>query len=385
METFFVDIGIVIVFSAALSWVALRLRQPIITAYLLCGVIAGPWGLGLVREVQFMDAVSRIGVTLLLFLAGIVLHPRRWAELFRKITLLAVASCLATFVLAEAFGLLWGFGARDSAWVGMALMFSSTILVLKLLPTTTLHQRHMGAACIALLIVEDLIAVGLLVFLGTATRSVTAGLFLLPLKAIVLVAFSILFEQFVLRRIMQQCEEFHETLYLLALAWCLGMALLASRLGFSYEVGAFVAGVALARSPLSLFLSEGLKPFRDFFLVLFFFVLGAKVNLYMVREVALPAILLTALFLGLKPVILYGLFRTAGEEKAFAKEIGLRLNQTSEFSLIIAGAAAYHGLMSPAASHLAQLTTILTMIVSCYIVVFNYPTPLGTMGRLKQD
>lgn len=384
-RTFFVDLGIVVVCSAILSWLALLLRQPIIVAYLLCGVLVGPWGFRLVGEVGFIDAVSRIGVTLLLFLAGIVLHPRRLMELFRQTILIALGACFSTFLLAALFAYFWGFHPKDSLYVGLALMFSSTILVVKLLPTTTLHQRKMGSASIAILIAEDLIAVGLLILMGTSMTGGAADLGLLPLKGLVLIGAVLVFEQFVLRRIMIFCDRFHETLYLLALAWCFGVAMAAARLGFSYEIGAFIAGVALARSPISLFLSEGLKPFRDFFLVLFFFVLGAKVDLFVAQKVLVPALVLGALFVLVKPVILYTLFRTGGESAGFAREIGLRLSQTSEFSLIVAHMGLVTGIMSTEASHLVELVTILTMIVSCYLVIFLYPTPLGTLKQLKQD
>jgi len=385
METVFFDIAIVVVFAAGLSWLALLLRQPIVVAYLVCGVLVGPSGLRLVNEVEFIDGVSRIGVTLLLFLAGIVLHPHRLGELFKQTIAVALCACFSTFLLAGLFAWAWGFSVGAAALVKNALMLSSTILVVKLLPTTTLHQQHMGASAIAILIAEDLIAVGLLIYMGSTAMQTAGQLAMLPIKGVLLIAFALVFEQFVLRKIMRSCDRFHETLYLLALAWCFGMAVLFERAGFSYEIGAFVAGVALARSPISLFLSEGLKPFRDFFLVLFFFVLGAQVDLVVARKVLVPALVLGGLFLVVKPLILYGLFRAGRESRKFSMEIGMRLNQTSEFSLIIAATAMGYSLMSSEASHLVELVTIFTMIASCYIVIFKYPTPLGTMKSLKQD
>jgi len=385
VERFMLDISVVVVCAAALSWLALLARQPIIIAYLISGVIVGPWGVGLVKDVEFVDAVSRIGVTLLLFLVGIELQPRRLIGLFKQTSLVAVGSCVTSCLIAGAFALAWRFSLTESLYIGLALMFSSTILVVKLLPTTTLHQRRIGAFCVAILILEDLAAVGVLWFMRVAEYQSVLEILLLPVKGLFLIAFALIFEQFVLRRIMKYSERFHETLYLLCLAWCLGIAALARGIGFSYVVGAFIAGVALARSPISLFLAQGLKFFRDFFLVLFFFVLGARLDLLVARAMLLPAIILGVVFVVTKPLVFNVLFRAIREKKEFSREAAVRLGQTSEFSLIIVLFAAQVGLIGTRASQLVQLTTIFTMIVSCYLVVFFYPTPMGFAKGLKQD
>ena len=324
-------------------------------------------------------------MTLLLFLAGIELQPRRLVGLFRETALVTAGSGAISWLAAFLFSLAWGFSPNDSMYIGLALMFSSTILVVKLLPTTTLHQKRMGAICISILILQDLIAVAVLWFMRAAGYHTALHIVLLPLKGAFLIGFALAFEQFALRRIMKYSERFHETLYLLCLAWCLGMAMLSGALGFSYEVGAFIAGMALARSPIALFLSEGLKFFRDFFLVLFFFVLGARLDLLVARAMLVPAMVLAALFLLTKPLVFYLLFRLGGERKPFSGEAALRLGQTSEFSLIIAALAAHAGLVGARASQLIQLSTIATMIVSCYLVVLFHPTPMGFRKGLKQD
>ena len=385
MDSFIFDLSIVVVSAAILSWIALLTRQPIIIAYLLCGVIAGPWGFGLIKNVHFVDSISQIGVTLLLFLAGIELRPKRLIELFRRTAVVTLSTCAAFFLVGAVFAYLWGFSSRESIYIGLALTFSSTILVVKLLPTTSLHHKHLGAFCISILILQDLIAVGILWYMRAAELQTLSGIALLPLKGLFLIGFALVFERYILRRLMIFSERFHETLFLLCLGWCLGVALLSKSLGFSHEVGAFIAGVALARSPLSLFLSEGLKIFRDFFLVLFFFVLGAKMDLFIAKAVLLPALILGLLFIIAKPLIFNLLFRLVGEDKKFSRETALRLGQSSEFSLIIAVIASEVGLLGKMGSQFIQLTAIVTMIISCYLVVFFCPTPLGFRKSLKQD
>jgi len=383
-EAVFLEISLIIISCAALSWLALVLRQPLIIAYMAGGFLMGLPGLGLIRDTGFLDGVSGLGITLLLFLAGLVLHPRRLKELFRQTILLTLANSLVSFIVCGTVCLLWGFSLRTSIFVALPLMFSSTILVLKLLPTTALHHKRMGAYCIAILIAQDLIAIALLILIGAKGAAPMQWLFL-PVKGILLVASAFAFEQIVLRRIMARCDRFHETLQLLALGWCLLLALLSHALGLSYEIGAFIAGVALARSPISYFLSEQLKPFRDFFLVFFFFVLGTRFDPAAARVVILPALLLCILMMAAKYGCFRFLFRKVGEPEAFAHETGARLAQASEFSLILVLAEYRAGILSEAGFQLVQLVTFFSLILSSYFVVARFPSPLATNPKLKQD
>ena len=141
----------------------------------------------------------------------------------------------------------------------------------------------------------------------------------------------------------------------------------------------------MARGKIALIFSEQLKPLRDFFLMFFFFVLGAEFDLFLAQAVWIPALLLSVLVVTLRPIYIRRLVRAMGEEKSFSKEIGFRLGQASEFALIVAVAASESGRLSDRVSQLIQLTTILTMIASSYIVVFKYPTPIGTKSELKKD
>ncbi len=387
MERFVFELSVILVGAAVLAYIAVLLKQPIIVAYVLCGVLLGPWGAGWVRQVAFIEDVSRLGITLLLFLAGLCLHPQKLMRVFKKAVPVVAGNCLLSFVLAFTFARLFGFSRLEGLVIGLAMMFSSTILVVKLLPTTRLHHGHMGAVCIGVLILEDLLAVAVLAFLRCLGQPgwvvLNLGFLLFKLAGFLVVLF--LFEQHILRRVMQRTERLHEILFVLGVAWCFGVASIAHRMGLFYETGAFFAGVVLARHPVSLFISERLKPLRDFFLVLFFFTLGAQMNLGVIRQIWLPAVLLAALFCAAKPWFLKHLFLRTDEETSFAKEAGLRLGQMSEFSLLIALLAFQIGSISSAASQFIQLVTLLTFVISSYLVVFRYPTPIGPSERLIRD
>jgi len=387
MEGFIFDLSIILVGAALLSFFAVLLKQPIIIAYILCGVLVGPWGGGWIQHVEFIETISHLGITLLLFLAGLCLHPQKLIRLFKKTTLITLGSCLSSFVLAFLFAFLFQFSILDSLCIGLALMFSSTILVVKLLPTTRLHHEKMGAVCVSVLILEDLLAIAVLAWIRClgAEQSIALNFILLSAKLCVFIGVLVAFEYYILRRIMTRVERLHEVLFVLGLAWCFGVASVSNSMGLFYETGAFFAGVVLARHPIALFISEKLKPIRDFFLVLFFFTLGAKLDFLVIKNIVGPALLLTILFVLIKPWVFKKLFILSGEHPAFAKETGIRLGQLSEFSLLIAFLAFELGHISISASQFIQLVTIITFIISSYLVVFMYPTPIGTSEKLIKD
>ncbi len=164
---------------------------------------------------------------------------------------------------------------------------------------------------------------------------------------------------------------------MIAIAWCLSVSELAQLLKLSPEVGALVAGVSIATSPISLYIAESLEPVRDFFLVMFFFSVGASFNLHYLPTVAIPAITLALIMLGSKPFIFRALLGQVGEKIKTGWEVGMRLGQVSEFSLLITYIAMCSSLISDEASYLIQATTIITFIASSYIVVLKYPTPIA--------
>lgn len=387
MEEFIPDLSVLLVGSAILSCLAVLLKQPIIVAYILCGILAGPWGLGWIKNAGFIEATSHLGITLLLFLAGLCLHPQKLLGLFGKTSLVTLANSLFSFVMALLFALVFRFSLTDSVGIALALMFSSTILTVKLLPTTKLHQQRMGALCISVLILQDLMAIGVLALIRCMNTPQGVGLSFLTLivKLSLFVAVLALFENYVLRKVMAYVDRIHEALFILGLAWCFGIAAVSHHMGLFYETGAFFAGVVLARHRISLFISEELKPLRDFFLVLFFFSLGAKLDVSVMGDLLLPAMVMTAVFILAKSWVFKKAFIWIGESKPFSQEIGVRLGQLSEFSLLIALLAFELGHISGRASQLIQMVTILTFLISSYLVVFKYPTPIGTTEKLNRD
>ena len=160
---------------------------------------------------------------------------------------------------------------------------------------------------------------------------------------------------------------------------------IATWLGLSAEIGAFIAGITLATSPISQYIAINLKPLRDFFLILFFFALGAQFNLNLLADIILPATLLAIMMTAVKPIVFRFLLQGMDEHRDLAWSVGFRLGQNSEFSLLIAYVATGALLIGDDASHLIQATAILTFIISTYIVIFNFPTPIAPNDKLRRD
>lgn len=191
--------------------------------------------------------------------------------------------------------------------------------------------------------------------------------------------------RFILFKLILRFDQIHEYIFLLAIAWCLGISELAYYVGLSHEIGALVAGVTMASSPIALFITERLKPLRDFFLIIFFFSLGAGFNLAVIDEILIPGVILATLALVFKPLIFSWLLRMQGEKKYVSFETGFRLGQISEFSLLIAVLAVKSGFIDERTSYLIQFATLLTFVVSSYIIVMKYPTPISVTDRLRRD
>jgi len=373
--------------AAAVATLALYARQALIVSYIVLGLVMGPSLLGWVTDASLIGGVADIGIMFLLFLLGLNMHPQKLFRLLGSTTVLTVVSSLVFGALGVAAGLLLGFAPVESLVVGGGLMFSSTIVGLKLLPTTVLHHRHTGEVMISILLLQDVIAIVLMLLLqaGGGERALLTDIAWLSLALLGIGVLAWLVERYVLVPLIARFDVIQEYIFLLAIGWCLGLAELAHGLGLSREMGAFIAGVALASSKISLFIAESLKPLRDFFLIIFFFTLGAGLDVVKLADVLLPAVLLATLLVVVKPWVFRALLLRSGESAPRATEIGVRLGQNSEFALLIAVLALDSGVIRDQAAYLVQLTTILTMMVSMYLIVFRYPTPIAVREDLRRN
>lgn len=373
--------------AAALASAALYTRQPIIIAYIALGALLGPFGSGVIGNVQLVADAGHVGIIFLLFLLGLDMQPRALIRSMRASSLVALVSSGIFAALGYGISRAFGFSHTDSLIVGAALMFSSTIIGIKLLPTTVLHHRHLGEVLVALLLFQDLLAIILLVVLQSGGEgAIDPAALVKPLALLpVLGAGCWLVVRFVLIPLISRFDRYHEYIFLVSVGWCLGVAEVALLLGLSAEIGAFMAGVAVATSPIAQYIAVSLKPLRDFFLVIFFFSVGAQFDLVALPSVALAALAMAGLLLALKPVVYHVLLRGVSESPKLGWNLGFRLGQCSEFALLIGVVAVNSGVLSSGANTLIQATTILTLVASSYIVVLNFPTPIAISDDLRRD
>ena len=230
-----IEYSMFLIFSGAavLATLALFARQAMIVAYVILGIILGPWGLELVTDPVLIKDISNIGIIFLLYLLGLDLFPQQLWQMLGKALSTTLISSLVFWLLGFGVGCVFGYPIRESLMIGVCLMFSSTIIGVKLLPTTILHHKHTGQLIISVLLLQDLLAIVILLLLqgygkgGTLLLDISLQVITLP--ALVLIAWVL--ERFILVKLISRFDQIHEYIFLLAIAWCLGISELAGLLG----------------------------------------------------------------------------------------------------------------------------------------------------------
>ncbi|MDJ0833308.1 MAG: cation:proton antiporter [Gammaproteobacteria bacterium] len=373
--------------AAMIATLALTVRQSLIIAYIAVGLLIGPSGLSLIHDPTLIQNISSVGIIFLLFLLGLDLDPKELFRMAGETTLVTGISSVVLLGLGYFYSRQWGFTQIEALVIGSSLMFSSTIIGLKLIPTTVLHHQHTGELIISVLLLQDIIAIVLLLVLEASAQEtidlISLSRPLLALPLLVIVAY--LVEKYVLIRLIRSYDKIQEYIFLLAIGWCLGVAEAAEWLGLSYEIGAFIAGVTIATSPIALFIVNSLKPLRDFFLIIFFVALGANFDLSILHQIWLPALGLALIAVLVKPLLYRGMLRFSRESPERSTEVAVRLGQMSEFSLLLAVLAMEMKLIQQQVGFLVQFATLLSFVISSTYVVMTYPTPIALNDRLRRD
>ncbi len=370
--------------ASVIATLLLYARQPLLVAYFAAGVVLGPYGLDVFSDVDRLSQIAHIGIVSLLFLIGLEMQP--------KALLKTLSESLGVFFVATAvllglfFGLaiILGFNVVDSLIIAIAAQFSSTIIGIKLLPTTVLHHRHLGDLMVGILLLQDILAIFVIIILdnnGIGSLQMLAVLGAAPL----LVLFAFAGVQYVIAPLLVRFERYHEYIFLLSLGWMMGLALLGSYFKLSAEIGAFIAGVSLATLPITRAIAVSMHPIRDFFLVIFFATIGANIDLNQITEHLFNAVLIAMLCMASKPVIYRLVLTKHSESNNLSWDIGIRLGVLSEFSLIVVFLATQGNYLSESAAQALQLATIITMILNTYWVTNFLPNPLAIKKHLKRD
>lgn len=386
LDNFILQLAGIVVGAGLLATLFLFARQPIILAYIAVGILLGPHGLALMENADHIEQIAHLGVILLLFLVGLNLQPHKLIHLFRKASLLTLATSSAFGLISFLFAMLADFELADSLIAGAAMMFSSTVVALKLIPTTTLHHKHTGEVMISVLLLQDILAIiVLLLITGESSERLLPTFAVLVLKLSVLSALAFAGVRYLFIPLLRKFGAIQEYIFLITLAWCLLVTEAAQAVGLSYEMGAFIAGISIASNNVALVIAEHLKPLREFFLILFFFSIGAKLELPIPLLVVCSSLLLGVVLVFLKTYLFRRAFMEAGESPKLAQELGIRLGQASEFSILIAYTGLSAGVLTMEGALFIQMTTLVTFVVSTYWVVLRYPTPVSVGPKLRQD
>lgn len=363
----------ILIFIATVAALMLRgLRQPVVLAYIAAGVVAGPLGLNLISSTAIITTLSSFGIALLLFLVGIELDLVKLRAIGRPSLILGLGQVAFTSLIGFLIVRGFGFNAVTSWYMAVALTFSSTIIVVKLLSEQRALDSLHGRLAVGMLLVQDAIAVLALMLLAGLAGSQEVGLFtavgLTVLKGAGLAALAALASRWLLPPLFQHLARSDELLFMASISWCLLFAGLATAVGFSLEIGAFLAGLALAPLPYNLEIVGKLRGIRDFFIVLFFVALGSQLVFVPGDFPGLEVVLLSLFVLVANPLIVMIILGFMGYRRRTSFLVGLTVAQISEFSLILMGMGLRAGHISANQVSIITIVGVVTITASTYLI-----------------
>ena len=376
-ESIFTEVAAVLAVASVVGAICLWLRQPLISAFILVGVLVGPVGLDWVHAHDQVELFAELGVGVLLFVVGLKLDP----TLIRTVGMVSVVTGTGQIVLTAilGYGLALAFGLESFAafYVAAALTFSSTIIIVKLLSDKREIDALYGRIALGILIVQDVVVVLLMLVIGAYGAEIPDVNFVLELMKVlakgtgflVLVG---LVTRFILPVLLHSLARSSELIVLFAIAWAIGLASLGVVLGFSQEVGALVAGISLAATPYRASLAARLVTLRDFLLLFFFIDLGVHIDVAHLATAVVPAIVLSLFVLVGKPLMVMAFMGGMGYVRQTSTMTGLTLGQISEFSFILAALGLSMGHIGEETVGLITLIGLITIGISTYMILYTY-------------
>ncbi len=375
MENIFLQFSILLGITVSVAFVVRMLRQPLIVAYIIAGIIAGPVFLNVVKGSEnILQSFAQFGIVLLLFVVGLNLNLKHLKFFGKDIFVGGTLQFLFTAGFGALIMSLLGFSWISSLFVAVCITFSSTIVVVKLLSDKRDLESVYGRYVVGLLVVQDLIAIGILMFLNGSQAvglSWQAASILFGAKAGLLAIGVYFAAHVILPKIIEPIAHSNELLFIFTVAWCFGIASLVHAAGFSIEIGAIIAGATLGSSRFQSELSSRIKPLRDFFIVLFFIVLGSELHFGHIAKAIVPGVLISTFVLIIDPIILFVIMRRLGYTRRNAFLIGITAAQVSEFAFILAVKGKDLGYIGELELAILTFVALLTITVSSYLIEYN--------------
>jgi len=373
MVEVFTQISFMILVVLGVSFVMRLLKQPLIIGYILSGIIVGPYFLGILPGIEAISTFSEIGIALLLFIVGLHLTPKVIKEVGKISLITGIGQIIFTSGIGYLLSILLGFSILTSLYIAIALTFSSTIIIMKLLSDKGDLETLYGKISIGFLLVQDLIAILILMVISSLSSGgeVWSRIGVTLLKGLLLTGGLGCISIFILPSFQKFFARAQEFLFVFSIAWGLGIASLFFYAGLSIEVGALIAGVLLSISPYNYEISSKMKPLRDFFIISFFLLLGAQMTIGYINQFLFPAIILSLFVLIGNPLIVMALMGFEGYTKKTGFLAGLTVAQISEFSLILIALGVRVGHVSNEILSFVTLIGIITIAGSTYLIIYG--------------
>jgi Kef-type K+ transport system membrane component KefB len=360
--------------TVSIAFVMRLLRQPLMIAYIISGMIAGPLFLNALHGTgATFDTLAEFGVIFLLFLVGLSLNISHIKHIGKVATITGLSQVVFTATIGFGILRLMGMETTPSVYMALALTFSSTIIIMKLLSdkkdTETVYGRHV----IGLMVIQDIIAVLIMLFITTNAGDVplSQALGLIVLKGLAIIGLIVLLSKFIIPKLLDNVASSSEFLFIFTIAWCFGIASLLHWAGFSLEIGAIIAGITLGSSPYQSEITSRIKPLRDFFIVLFFIILGSEMGLTDLSTVIIPGLVLSLFILLGNPFILYYSFRLLKFTRRNSFLAGVTAAQVSEFGFILLFTGVQFGHLDNGELPLFTIVALTTIFVSSYAITYN--------------
>ncbi len=375
----FYEVTAVLALAAAAGLLAVKLKQPLIVAFIVVGILAGPAGVNLVRHQEALHLLAELGISILLFVVGLRLD----LHLIRTMGKVSAATGLGQVAFTSIFGFLiargpLGLETVPALYVAVALTFSSTIIIVKLLSDKGEIDSLHGKIAVGFLIVQDIVVVIALIGLtaiGAGTDETHPALALLGVvvKGAAFLGVIVLLMRYVLKGLLDYLARSRELLLLFSVAWAVLLAAAGDYLGFSRELGAFLAGISLAGTPYRDAIGSRLTSLRDFLLLFFFISLGSQLEITAFRGQIVPALVLSVFVLVGNPLIVLVIMGRMGYRKRTGFLAGLTVAQISEFSLILAALGLSLGHIASDTLGLITVVGLVTIGLSTYMIIYSYP------------
>ncbi|SHF23036.1 transporter, CPA2 family [Modicisalibacter ilicicola DSM 19980] len=378
IQSAFGEIAILLVMAAIIGFSGVLLRQPLIVSFIAVGLIAGPSALDIVRSDEQIDLLSELGIAVLLFLVGIKLDVKLIRSLGTVSLLTGLGQVLFTSIFGYLIGLALGLGHVTSLYVAVALTFSSTIIIVKLLSDKREIDALHGQIALGFLIVQDLVVVLAMIILSAVgvgagdARGGAGGVLLVLAYAVVMVALVVLFVRHVANPLTERLARAPELLVIFAIAQAAMFAAIGDFIGLGKEVGGLLAGISLASTPYRETIAARLAPLRDFLLLFFFIALGATLDLSLLGTHLLGAAVFSLFVLIGNPLIVLAIMGAMGYRKRTGFLAGLTVAQISEFSLIFVAMGVSLGHVASDALGLVTMVGLVTIAASTYMITYSH-------------